>query len=81
MRRQAMTNRTPYPSTIGDEEWAVVGPYLALCREDAWQRQYPSWDVYTRCHGVTGRAGGTADPTGTASATRCSASQSQDAWG
>ena len=29
-----------YPSDVTDEEWAFVAPYLALCREDAEQREY-----------------------------------------
>lgn len=38
--------RKPHRSTISDEEWAFVAPYLTLCREDARQRQHPSRDVY-----------------------------------
>ena len=29
-----------YSSDVSDEEWAFVGPYLALCREDAAQRSH-----------------------------------------
>jgi len=29
-----------YPSDVSDEEWAFVAPYLALCREDAKQREH-----------------------------------------
>ncbi len=29
------------PSDVTDEEWAFVAPYLALCREDSEQRDYP----------------------------------------
>ncbi len=29
-----------YPSDVSAEEWAFVAPYLALCREDAKQREY-----------------------------------------
>ena len=29
-----------YPSDVSDEEWGVVAPYLALCREDAAQRSH-----------------------------------------
>lgn len=29
-----------YPSDVGDEEWGFVAPYLALCREDARQREH-----------------------------------------
>lgn len=44
--RQSTAKRNPYPTTIGDEEWKFVAPYLTLCREDARQRRYPSRDVY-----------------------------------
>src|SRR5580693_2225650 len=30
-----------YPSDVTDEEWAFVAPYLALCKEEAEQRDYP----------------------------------------
>ena len=32
--------RSGYPSDLKDEEWAFVAPYLALCREDAQQREH-----------------------------------------
>lgn len=35
-----MRKLTPYPSDVSDEEWAFVAPYLALCREDAKQREH-----------------------------------------
>jgi len=38
--------RSGYPSDISDEEWAFVAPYLALCREDAPQRDYLLRDVF-----------------------------------
>jgi transposase len=38
--------RRGYPSDVTDEEWAFVAPYLALCREDAEQRDYPLRDVF-----------------------------------
>jgi len=38
--------RTGYPSDVTDEEWSFVAPYLALCREDAAQRDYPLRDVF-----------------------------------
>ena len=38
--------RSGYPSDVSDEEWAFVAPYLALCREDAAQRDYPLRDVF-----------------------------------
>ena len=31
---------TQYPSDVSDEEWAFVAGYLALCREDAKQREH-----------------------------------------
>ena len=51
-------NRRGYPSDVSDEEWAFVAPYLALCREDARQREYPLRTVFnalryiakTGCH-------------------------------
>ena len=38
--------RSGYPSDVSDEEWAFVAPYLALCREDAKQREYPLRAVF-----------------------------------
>jgi hypothetical protein len=38
--------RSGYPSDVSDEEWAFVAPYLALCREDSAQRDYPLRDVF-----------------------------------
>lgn len=38
--------RSGYPSDVSDEEWAFVAPYLALCREDAAQRDYALRDVF-----------------------------------
>lgn len=35
-----MKERSGYPSGVSDEEWAFMTPYLALCREDAPQREY-----------------------------------------
>lgn len=35
-----------YPSDVSDEEWAFVAPYLALCREDSEQREYPLRAVF-----------------------------------
>jgi transposase len=51
-------DRTGYQTDVTDEEWAVVVPYLALCREDAAQRDYPLRAVFnalryvakTGCH-------------------------------
>jgi transposase len=42
----AAGERRGYPSDVTDEEWALVAPYLALCREDAAQRDYPLRDVF-----------------------------------
>ena len=44
--RRSRAPRKPYPSTITDDEWALVAPYLTLCREDAPQREYPLREVY-----------------------------------
>lgn len=38
--------RSGYPSDVTDEEWAFVAPYLALCKEDAEQRDYPLRAVF-----------------------------------
>jgi transposase len=38
--------RQPYPSDVGDDEWAFVAPYLALVKEDAGQRRYPLREVF-----------------------------------
>ena len=38
--------RSGYPSDVSDEEWSFVAPYLALCREDAPQRDYRLRDVF-----------------------------------
>jgi transposase len=38
--------RSGYQTDVTDEEWAFVAPYLALCREDAAQRQYPLREVF-----------------------------------
>jgi transposase len=38
--------RSGYPSDVTDDEWSFVAPYLALCGEDAAQRDYPLRDVF-----------------------------------
>lgn len=38
--------RKPYPSDVGDDEWAFVAPYLTLMTEDAPQRDYPLREVF-----------------------------------
>ena len=51
-------DRLGYQTDVTDEEWPFVAPYLALCREDASQRDYPLRDVFnglryivkTGCH-------------------------------
>jgi transposase len=42
----ARVERRGYPSDVTEEEWAQAAPYLALCREDAIQREYPLRDVF-----------------------------------
>jgi transposase len=39
-------NRQGYQTDVTDEEWVFVAPYLALCREDATQRDYPLRAVF-----------------------------------
>jgi transposase len=41
-----METRKPYPSDVGDDEWAFVAPYLTLMREDAPQRDHPLREVF-----------------------------------
>jgi transposase len=41
-----METRQPYPTDVGDEEWAFVAPYLTLMREDAPQRVYPLRELF-----------------------------------
>lgn len=38
-------NRKAYPSDVNDDEWAFMGPYLKLMREDTLQRlhELPPW--------------------------------------
>jgi transposase len=38
--------RKPYPSDVGDDEWAFVAPYLTVMTEDAPQRDYPLREVF-----------------------------------
>jgi transposase len=42
----SQAERRVYPSDVSDEKWAFVAPYLALCREDAAQRDYPLREVF-----------------------------------
>jgi transposase len=39
--------RKPYPTDVGDEEWAFVAPYLALVREGAPQRRHELRRVFS----------------------------------
>jgi transposase len=56
MRARPRAQRKPYPSTVTDEEWAFVVPYLTLCREDAPQRQHALREVYNALRWIV-RAG------------------------
>jgi hypothetical protein len=38
--------RKPYPTDVSDEDWAYVGSYLALVREDAPQRTHDLREVF-----------------------------------
>jgi hypothetical protein len=38
--------RKAYPSDVSGDEWAFVGPYLTLMREDAPQREYSLREVF-----------------------------------
>ncbi len=49
--------RKPYPSDVGDEEWAFVAPYLTLLDEAAPQRTYPLREVFNALRWLV-RAGG-----------------------
>lgn len=46
LERMDKRQRSGYPSDVTDEEWAFVAPYLALCREDSEQRDYPLRAVF-----------------------------------
>jgi catalase-peroxidase len=35
-----------YPSDVSDEEWVLAAPYLALCKENSEQRDYPLRAVF-----------------------------------
>jgi transposase len=50
-------NRKPYPTDVGDDEWAFVAPYLTLMREDASQREHSLREVFNGVRYVA-RAGG-----------------------
>lgn len=50
-------SRKPYPSDVGDEEWAFVAPYLTLMTEDAPQREHSLREVVNGTRYIA-RAGG-----------------------
>jgi transposase len=41
-----MQDRKPYPSDVGDDEWAFMAPCLTLMREDAPQRGHCRREVF-----------------------------------
>jgi transposase len=49
-------SRTPYPTDVSDEEWALVAPYLLLLSEEALQRRYPLREVFNALRWIV-RAG------------------------
>ena len=51
-------SRKPYPSDVGDDEWAFVAPYLTLMTEDAPQREYSLREVFNGLRWIV-RAGAT----------------------
>ena len=53
----AKRERSGYPSDVTDEEWAFVAPYLALCKEDAEQRDYALRAVFNALRYIV-RTGG-----------------------
>ena len=48
--------RTPYPTDVSDDEWALVAPYLTLLAEAALQRRYPLREVFNALRWIV-RAG------------------------
>jgi transposase len=50
--------RKAYPSDVGDEEWALVAPYLTLMTEDAPQRTHSLREVFNGLRWLV-RAGAT----------------------
>lgn len=48
--------RKPYPTDVGDEEWAFVAPYLTLLPEDAGQRRHDLREVFNAVRWIV-RAG------------------------
>ena len=45
-KQAAAVGRKPYPSDVGDEEWALVAPYLALLPEASAQRRHALREVF-----------------------------------
>jgi len=41
-----VSDRKPYATDVGDEEWALVAPYLTLMKEDAPQRDHALREVF-----------------------------------
>jgi transposase len=50
-------DRRGYPSDVTDEEWAFVAPYLALCKEESAQQDYPLRAVFNALRYIV-RTGG-----------------------
>src|SRR5690242_956495 len=48
--------RKPYPTDVGDDEWAFVAPYLTLLPADAGQRRYDLREVFNAVRWIV-RAG------------------------
>src|SRR5690349_2709185 len=50
------STRSPYPSDVSDDEWALAAPYLSLLADDAGQRKYALREVFNglRCIVKTG---------------------------
>jgi transposase len=48
--------RAAYPTDVGDDEWALVAPYLTLLSEEALQRRHPLREVFNAVRWIV-RAG------------------------
>jgi hypothetical protein len=46
-------DRRGYQTDVTDEEWSFVTLYLALCREDVKQRDYPLLEVLNAMRNVS----------------------------
>jgi transposase len=51
-----MSTRTPYPTDVGDDEWAFVAPYLTLMEPAAPQREHDLREVFNAVRWIV-RAG------------------------